>query len=45
MKASKELQYVRYCDGFFEKFDKADGICKECYSNTDFLSAIDVFPL
>ena len=29
MKASKELQYLIYCDGFFEKFDKADGICKE----------------
>lgn len=44
MKASKELQYVRYCDGFFEKFDKTDGICKECYSNTDFLKCNRCIP-
>lgn len=33
---SKELQYEKYCDSFFEKNDKIDDECKECYSNTEF---------
>lgn len=36
MKTLKKVEYVKYCDGFFEKLDVPYGLCAACYSNADF---------